>query len=398
MKKTLRIFLALIFSFYFSFSHSETIPAVETEQWSASFGSGLYASDAAACQYMLNVFIAQGYQISLGGITVLSSTEHSCRWIDPQGNPAYGDSVYKHASVLECPSGYIKSGSTCTREDCAVGSVRLADGSCGRDCNALKNTDYLGYIPSSANPSLVCQEGCAAVVQNASNQASIDGQNVIAGSFSYSGSTCVGNNITSGTPPTCPSGQCIGTINGVNSCFTCSDIAQSASNYESVDDWHVKVTTSNSDGSSTSTVYTLSGDFNGDGTVSGSEVDSNGDGFADGVTPTSTNTNPSDVDSYCASNPTAITCLDTDSPDIPEPGLENIQSGASSFQTIKNLLTIQPSNFSHTSQCPVTSFPWNGQSFVVDAHCQLVNDHFTLLSAAMLAAWAVLSLFVVLRA
>lgn len=52
----------------------------------------------------------------------------------------------------------------------------------------------------------------------------------------------------------------------------------------------------------------------------------------------------------------------------------------------------------HSSQCPVGSFDWNGTTYSINAHCQLVADHFNALQAAMTVVWSLLALFIVLRA
>jgi len=52
----------------------------------------------------------------------------------------------------------------------------------------------------------------------------------------------------------------------------------------------------------------------------------------------------------------------------------------------------------HSSQCPVGSFNWDGKTYTIDSHCQLVVDHWGPLSASMTAVWVVLALFIVLKA
>ncbi len=262
---------------------------------------------------------------------------------------------------------------------CVLPLIRLPDGSCGRDCASLNATNYQGYIPASANPGSVCQDGCAASVVSASNQASVDGQQVIAGTFSYSGATCVGNDITSGTPPVCPAGQCVGLINGANACFTCSNINQTATTYTATSDSTIKTTTYNSDGSTTTSI-----------------TDS-----VSGTTSSPVTVQKTEQQTYCEQNPTALSCLDTESvPATPvsEPGLEAVPTGSDSFSFIKDFVIIQPANFSHVSQCPTSSFDWNGQTFIINQHCALISDHWSVLSVAMLTVWTVLSMIIVLKA
>ncbi|MDZ4255490.1 MAG: hypothetical protein U1A72_23215 [Sulfuritalea sp.] len=52
----------------------------------------------------------------------------------------------------------------------------------------------------------------------------------------------------------------------------------------------------------------------------------------------------------------------------------------------------------HSSQCPTSSFDWEGQTFTMDSHCQLVADHFGALALVMTAVWTLLGLFILLRA
>lgn len=52
----------------------------------------------------------------------------------------------------------------------------------------------------------------------------------------------------------------------------------------------------------------------------------------------------------------------------------------------------------HSSQCPVGTLHVLDQDFVMDAHCQLWDDHKGPLTAAMTIVWTVCALFIVLRA
>lgn len=53
----------------------------------------------------------------------------------------------------------------------------------------------------------------------------------------------------------------------------------------------------------------------------------------------------------------------------------------------------------HISTCPTASFmtPWS-VSYTINAHCQLILDHWSVLQAAMMVVWTIGALFVVLRA
>lgn len=52
----------------------------------------------------------------------------------------------------------------------------------------------------------------------------------------------------------------------------------------------------------------------------------------------------------------------------------------------------------HASQCPTSSFDFNSQSYTINAHCQLVANHFSVLASVMSAVWTVLALFILLGA
>lgn len=52
----------------------------------------------------------------------------------------------------------------------------------------------------------------------------------------------------------------------------------------------------------------------------------------------------------------------------------------------------------HTSQCPTSSFDWNSTSYTINTHCQLINDHFSVLASAMAVVWTIVALFILLGA
>lgn len=52
----------------------------------------------------------------------------------------------------------------------------------------------------------------------------------------------------------------------------------------------------------------------------------------------------------------------------------------------------------HFSQCPTSSFAWNGNIYTFDAHCQLVTDHFAMFNGVMVLVFSISALFIVLRA
>lgn len=52
----------------------------------------------------------------------------------------------------------------------------------------------------------------------------------------------------------------------------------------------------------------------------------------------------------------------------------------------------------HSSACPTSSFDWNNSTYLVDSHCQLIEDHFSAFSTVMTVIWSILALFILLAA
>jgi len=83
--------------------------------------------------------------------------------------------------------------------------------------------------------------------------------------------------------------------------------------------------------------------------------------------------------------------------DVPDPYITETQFTDSFFkETFKDLLSWQLPN--HTSMCPTSSFSFNGQSFTIDSHCQLINDHWSVFQTVMSVVYVLLAMFIVLRA
>lgn len=298
--------IAVFLLFMSGYALSETIPAstsyvVSLSGYCSGAPAGTGADPVSACSSAAAIYT------SLCGsgntFAVVSASSGQCVLMESYAGggtfgPFNGWGGYSSAGYT-CPAGqnWTLSSSSCTRPDCSNGQTRDSSGLCVRDCNALKGTNYTGYIPSSSSPASVCQDGCAASVVSATNQATAGGSQVIAGTFSYGGGSCTGNDITGGAPTSqCPVGKCQGMINGVAQCFTCSELGKSATSYSSTSDTTLRTTTVNSDDSTTTTVTDT----------------------ASNTTSTPVTKDKTESARFCDENPTSIQCQELGDAPLPE--------------------------------------------------------------------------------
>lgn len=87
------------------------------------------------------------------------------------------------------------------------------------------------------------------------------------------------------------------------------------------------------------------------------------------------------------------TGTDPDDPTIPEESQFDQAFFNGTFSSLKAWQVP-----AHSSSCPSGSFSFNGSTFVIDSHCQLVASYFGALEAAMMVVWSVVALGIVLRA
>lgn len=223
-----------------------------------------------------------------------------------------GPATYNFSGLIGfgywCPGGGSLSGTTCTGATaCASGEERNSLGVCvALVCTVGQIRS--GYIPKTQNPGVVCFGGCEAVVESASNQAAVDGVQVIAGKWSQTGvNTCSGSpDATSGSvpPSPCPANTCPGEVSGAFTCLPCSDAAP--------DEWWKKTKEEkvNADGSTTKTETTEKGSCNGENcttekTTTKTDTPSGGGG---GTTENTSEKKEQSQEDFCAANPNSDKC------------------------------------------------------------------------------------------
>lgn len=338
----LYLILGMLFT---GFASAETAPATPAYIYTNYGVTGTFISEgdltsAYVAQYNATtrcLIDSPNICIHMGsGVTVVDDNHWFRQVVYATDDLAGWFSVTRSATGYSCPdASWTLSGSTCTRTDCLVGQIRDSSGACVRDCAAIKSTSYAGYIPTSGNPAAVCQDGCGASVVAATNQASVDGVQVIAGTFSYTGQSCTGNNITGGTPTACPVGKCAGTINGAVSCFTCADVNQSAVNYSSTSDSTIKTTTYNPDNTTSTTITDT-----GTGTTSSPVVDK-----------------PTEQQDYCETHPDAVQCMEVGTLGAADPIVSEV----------KAIDLIDPVSLGITGACPAPAqFTVAGRSYAFE--------------------------------
>lgn len=87
-------------------------------------------------------------------------------------------------------------------------------------------------------------------------------------------------------------------------------------------------------------------------------------------------------------------------PEVGEPELEDIPTAEMILAPLLNLMS-DLKNFSvpsHVTVCPVSSFTALGKEYQLRTHCDLIEQHRALIDSAMVLAWAITALFIVLKA
>lgn len=129
--------------------------------------------------------------------------------------------------------------------------------------------------------------------------------------------------------------------------------------------------------------------------------------FISPVAPTSVTTVPISDPSSSTSASTAPATTGTgttvdlgSNPNVPAPTLEATPTASQIMSPILNLMP-DLKNFvvpTHTSSCATGGFDWGGRHYAIDAQCTLIEQNRALIEGAMLLVWAIVSIFIVLRA
>lgn len=87
-------------------------------------------------------------------------------------------------------------------------------------------------------------------------------------------------------------------------------------------------------------------------------------------------------------------------PGIKAPDISQTPTGVEIFAPVKNSMQgwFDFAVPAHQSQCPTGTFDFWGKTYVINAHCTLMEAKQGLISGAMIAAWAIVALFVLLGA
>jgi hypothetical protein len=92
--------------------------------------------------------------------------------------------------------------------------------------------------------------------------------------------------------------------------------------------------------------------------------------------------------------------VDVDDPGIGAPALEEIPTAAQILEPLRHFFpSLQDLDMSaQHGECPQPSFQFGGREFVLKAQCDLIEERRDVISASFLAAFALLSILIVLRA
>lgn len=134
-----------------------------------------------------------------------------------------------------CPAtgGWTLSGTDCTRSDCQAGQTRDGSGNCSCPSagTSISGASAVYGLSGYYSGTTFCLLGCTVSADGGSSRgrnASGQWRTEWYGPFDATGTTCTAGSggapppPTGGDAPQCPAGQCMGTINGVSICVSCS--------------------------------------------------------------------------------------------------------------------------------------------------------------------------------
>lgn len=333
MKKLIFIYLLVFSSFCFSAVVTTKPTIYYTTTGSTTYSETspptFFSTQEAACRnYYDRVFSTANNFVSLSVGGSSNTSAGTCYLILTQrSNNAAANQSTGINIAMTCPTGssirynatnYFNA--TCEWSSCPAGSVADSSGQCIDNCAPLKGTSgsFLlnGSVNSASSGSAICMPNNCSSNVNDSSSAQIGGKWYGTVSVIYNGSTCNGEQASSGfsnptnaTPPPAdtPEAECVkqgksfGTVNGQVVCVNSGTPGTPAINNSSVT--NTTITTTSSSGNQSTTGSTEVKNVTQDGDQITSTVTKTN---SDGTKSESTITQP--LSEFCANNPNNSIC------------------------------------------------------------------------------------------